>query len=428
MRAYKFFLLLILTFGIFLPCSASIPYPPKTLRDRFEKSDVVVIARYDSTGEWDEGRKNVNYTNYLRPIRLQVEEFIKGAPVDVNLGDYVSVDDDDDKAARLDRKSRFAEFTKPRIFFLWRDDNGTYHEVTGVNGSVTVYDIVEKTEKYAPLLRQLNAIYTSSGENFARDINDWLLSLAEEKETLYDAATDLQRSFIARGKEKHEPEKKVPENDKDPLNFLFSFDETAPSDFARALTDEQKERWLNLFEQHVSEPHIYWYIVLDEDGDEDEVRADDLDPAAGNATPYGSFFGSGKEDLLDIAIELDKTRVLKHLVPRLPWLARYILIDSEDILERVAKLSGRDDLQLLIDQYENVSTGRNEKIVKDPALAYDLDAERAAFVKNYRERNPDTEKTDEKILNKFSVKKLPKKTYLQRRAEIIDQIMKKLAE
>ncbi|HEV7646257.1 MAG TPA: hypothetical protein VGO50_20145 [Pyrinomonadaceae bacterium] len=466
--------------------------PPIPLRGLYLKSDLVVVGKIGTPGKWkiqprdENGGENFRY--YNRTVPVQVEETIKGvAPRNLLVQEiqtkWVGQVEEEKPTPGIvktpdepELPSSLAENTDRRLFFLNQntDDSASYQEAY-------MGRRFQPGQKDLPLfvsrLRELHAIYSAPVPS-KQMIVEWIVTMAEEPATRYEGAYELRQALYNSGRvEESEDESGKDEqaDTADPLDTAATADsgqenavntdaaqktnessaeETAGntitaeslllsmpvyrglyqdySDIAELLTPSQKERLIQSFLNTQFTYKVAEKSENDEDEDEDE-DAQDGEEKGPPKIEYASVLNEDDELLLNAVGEFNDRRVATRLMAELPTVNKYGPRYAYTMIEILSAYFNDEKLEKLSDKYSDVYWGDENKLIDDEETADDdiaSPAAPAADDKTPGDPPPDEEAAKEaKTIKKARQENyVPSKTYGQRRAELLAQVLVRCTE
>ncbi|HEV7643654.1 MAG TPA: hypothetical protein VGO50_06865 [Pyrinomonadaceae bacterium] len=380
---------LLLSFLVCLAALAAFPLagkadffgpPPISLREMYLKSDLIVIARTRRPGKWrmENYERGSDTEVCARRIPLDVEQ-ITGLPSSRALmreTNWSSSCDEADTARGISKN----ENANRRLFFLklLPGKTGIYEEipqsrVAPIEGN--------NADKYAQRLRELDAIHHSADE-ITKKTAEWMVSLAEDPDTLYDGVLELRRAFDVLKQKKALPDPK------DPAYRFTGILRGERGQFALALLlkPEQKERLIQVFLQM-------------------DLSYDVLNIVAG--TPYVEILNQAECELVVLIANFHDRRVVARLREQLSNLPGIFSFDSTVILFSLANHFADSELSMLVGKYSMADSPDHNEIIPDLKTAYDVDGV------------PE---------EKLAAMVFPPKTFGQRKAELMARIQARCKE
>lgn len=410
-------------FLFFVVVVMAAPAQTTSLRMLYLKADLVVVGKIAKTPKWipvkpaeDDNRKALSFH---KVIPVEIEETLRGtAPNELlvtdekipwpSIGGPAEADDENENKDKDKDKDKdededegededfeeghygeLSEIKYRRLFFLKKDKETGLYLDNSLDRSFLMSQ--EDLKGYVSRLRELQSIYARP-EPSMDALVEWLVSMAEDPNTRYDACAELGDSFrLIRQQERDEKEKKaksaqdtktvddankakqtdesrepppVTDNDDDdpkldaadvPIDGRpLEVPANKSTQFAASLTDGQKERLLMKF---LAQTFNY------------KENEDAINPAE----QYETVLEPQEETLLDLVAQFYDLRLTGHLLNQLPMAIKYHRRLGTKLMDIIADDLRDNELQALAQKYSSAVGETDDSIVEVAPAAPDKD-------------------------------------------------------
>lgn len=464
-------------------CSMSMS--PIPLRSLYASSGVIVVGRLGKPGDWTANEFNVQSNAdsqiYTRRVPVIIEETIKGYPpqdLAITESTYRSIkengpvaigtvlearsnsiysnvfgsyneNEDDAEAKESETEENQKPIQRSKLLFLNDVGDGVFALAYSPDG---FRRFGANIDIYVKRLRELNAIYAGGGRPSKQAVVEWLVTMAEDSATRFEGADELRKALeemtMEDGMEDEDEEEveeeavaevveekaaakeistvktetarpviangyagssreaditdlqivELPINGRRLLSSAYRKANdvdfaTGDVELARALTSSQKER---LIQAASALRFNYQKTKIDlGDGEFDEDA--------------GPILAEADRHLLEAVAYLKDSRVTARLLAELPAAAQYDPTQASEFMRFIAVYFDDEKMDDLTDKYNGVDWGEENELIDREDRADDSPPEKVGGAKATA------------IKNKAAYQ--PVKTYGQRRAELLQQIV-----